>query len=114
MDVLAGGRRQAAGGRQQVGYERRPLILLPLAKQPMGGAVSGVADRKFPDEGANFKAVIGDRSHPFRAFPKDQRCRHIHIISKIRKHGCAVVKGSKTPFGTLAFISFVARMVLAA
>jgi hypothetical protein len=68
----------------------------------------------FPNEGANFKTVMGDRSHPFRAFPKDQHGRQIHIISNIRKHGRAIGEGSKTPFGTLAFISFIDRMALAA
>jgi hypothetical protein len=68
----------------------------------------------FSNEGANFKTVMGDHSHPFQAFPKDQRGRQIHIISNIRKHGRAMVEGSKTPFGTLAFIGFIDRMALAA
>ena len=44
---------------QQVDFERRPLILLPLAKQLMGRAVSGVADREFPQRRREFQNRYG-------------------------------------------------------
>jgi hypothetical protein len=63
----------------------------------MDRAVSGVADREFPQRRRKFQNRYERSLHPFRAFPKVQRGRQIHIISNIRKHGRAMAEGSKTP-----------------